>query len=103
MLLLVSVPYNTRLPETLSLALHQFTASNVLKGAKTKEEMINAMDEVAKYPGNSLHDHDYHGVLTRKVMYVITVMQLYQCITFFKFLSSPAKCSRHMTFSFLSS
>ena len=23
--------------------------------------MINAMVKVAKYPGNSLHDHDYHA------------------------------------------
>ena len=61
MLLMVSVPYTTHLPETSSLALHQFTASNVLKGAKSKEEMINAMVKVAKYPGNSLHDHDYHA------------------------------------------
>ncbi len=57
----MSVPDLNHLPEILPLALNQFTASYVLKVVKTKEEMINVIDDAAKYPGNSLHDHDYHA------------------------------------------
>ena len=58
---MVSVPSYTRPLVVLSLALNQYTVSNILKVAKSKDEMINAIDNVAKNPGNSLHDHDYHS------------------------------------------
>ncbi len=57
----VSVPYSTCLSLPSSLSPNQSTASNVLKVSKTKEEIINAIDESAKYPSNSIHDHDYHA------------------------------------------
>ena len=68
--LLVSVPYSTRHSVPLLPSLHQYTASNAMKAAKTKEEGINVCDKAAKYPGNSIDLHD--GVLTRTVMYAIT-------------------------------
>ncbi len=61
LLSLVSVPYSTRHSIPLLLSLHQYTASNAMKAAKTKEERINVCDEAAKYPGNSIDIHDYHA------------------------------------------
>ncbi len=58
---LVSVPYSTRHSVPSWLLLHQYTASNAMKAAKTKEERINVCDEAAKYPGNSFDLHDYHA------------------------------------------
>jgi hypothetical protein len=59
--LLVSVPYSTRHSVSSLPSLHQYTASNAMKAAKTKEERINVCDEAAKYPGNSIDLHDYHA------------------------------------------
>ncbi len=61
LLLLVSVPYSTRHSVPLLPSLHQYTASNAMKAAKTKEERINVCDKAAKYPGNSIDLHDYHA------------------------------------------
>ncbi len=66
----VSVPYSTRLSLTLSLSPNQYKASNVLKVAKTKEDVINAIDKAAKYPGNSIHDHDYHAWCVDEKLFV---------------------------------
>jgi hypothetical protein len=58
---LVSVSYSTcHFVPSLPL-LHQYTASNAMKAAQTKEERINICDEVAKYLGNSIDLHDYHA------------------------------------------
>jgi hypothetical protein len=58
---LVSVPYSTLHSVPLLPLLHQYTASNAMKAAKTKEERIIVCDEAAKYPGNSIDLHDYHA------------------------------------------
>ncbi len=58
---LVSVPYSTRHSVPLLPLLHQYTASNAMKAATTKEERINVCDEAAKHPGNSIDLHDYHA------------------------------------------
>jgi hypothetical protein len=58
---LVSVPYSTHHSVTLLPLLHQYTASNAMKAAKTKEERINVCDKAAKYPGNSINLHDNHA------------------------------------------
>ncbi len=57
----MSVPYSTHNSVPLLPSLHQYTASNAMKAAKTKEERINVCDKVAKYPGNSIDLHDYHA------------------------------------------
>jgi hypothetical protein len=59
--LLVSVPYSTRHSVPSLPSLHQYTASNAMKAAKTKEERINVCDKAAKYPGNSIDLHDNHA------------------------------------------
>ena len=58
---LVSVHYSTHHSVPSLLLLHQYTASNAMKAAKTKEERISVCDEAAKYPGNSIDLHDYHA------------------------------------------
>jgi hypothetical protein len=58
---MVSVPYSIRHSVPLLPSLHQYTASNAMKAAKTKEERINVCDKVAKYPGNSIDLHYYHA------------------------------------------
>ncbi len=57
---LVSVPYSTHHFVPSLPLLFQYTASNAMKAAKTKEERIIVCDEAAKYPGNSIDLHDYH-------------------------------------------
>ncbi len=64
--LLVSVPYSTRRSVPSLPLLHQYTASNAMKAAKTKEERINVCDEAAKYPGNSIDLHDSHAWCVNK-------------------------------------
>jgi hypothetical protein len=61
LLSLVSVPYSTHHSVPSVPSLHQYTASNAMKAAKTKEERINVCDKAAKYPGNSIDLHDYHA------------------------------------------
>ncbi len=61
LLSLVSVPYSTCHSVPSLPSLHQYTASNAMKAANTKEERINVCDEAAKYPGNSIDLHDYHA------------------------------------------
>jgi hypothetical protein len=63
---LVSVPYSARHSVPLLPLLHQYTASNAIKAAKTKEERINVCDEATKYPGNSIDLHDYHAWCVNK-------------------------------------
>ncbi len=63
---LVSVPYSTHHSVPLLPLLHQYTASNAMKAAKTKEERINVCDEASKYPGNSIDLHDYHAWCVNK-------------------------------------
>jgi hypothetical protein len=58
---LVSVPYSTHHSVPSLPLLHQYTAYNAMKAAKTKEERIYVCDEAAKYPGNSIDLHDYHA------------------------------------------
>jgi hypothetical protein len=58
--LLVSVPYFTCHSVPSLPLLHQYTASNAMRAAKTKEERINVCGKAAKYLGNSIDLHDYH-------------------------------------------
>jgi hypothetical protein len=59
--LLVSIPYSTHHSVPSLPLLHQYTVSNAMKAAKTREERINVCDKAAKYPGNSIDLHDYHA------------------------------------------
>jgi hypothetical protein len=63
---LVSVPYSTCHSVPSLPSLHQYTASNAMKAAKTKEERIHVCDKAAKYPGNSIDLHDYHAWCVNK-------------------------------------
>jgi hypothetical protein len=63
---LVSVPYSTCHSVPLLPLLHQYTASNAMKAAKTKEERRNVFNEAAKYPGNSIDLYDYHAWCVNK-------------------------------------
>jgi hypothetical protein len=61
---LVSVPYSTRHSVPLLQLLHQYTASNAMKAAKTKEERINVCDKAAK-EGTRNHERKVHSIIRK--------------------------------------